>query len=96
MPRHRWELGVIEKLLTSTDHLCRSVAIRTSKGHTTQSLIKLYPVELHAVTCFKDANKGIALQLAPDEGTQAARIPRTAAITTRDAIVEQLSDSDQD
>ena len=96
MPRHRWELGVVEKLLMGADHLCRSVAIRTSKGHTTRSLVKLYPVELHAVNCFKDANKGIDPQLAPDEGTQAARVPRTAAITARDAIVAQLIDSDQD
>ena len=96
MPRHRWELGVVEKLLTGADHLCRSVAIRTSKGHTTRSLVKLYQVELNAVDCFKDANKGIDLQLAPDEDTQATRVPRTAAITARDAIVAQLIDSDQD
>ena len=96
MPRHRWELGVVEKLLTGADHLCRSVAIRTSKGHTTRSLVKLYPVELNAVDCFKDVNKGIDLQLAPDEDTQATRVPRTAAITARDPIVAQLIDSDQD
>jgi len=95
-PRHQWELGVVEKLLTGSDHLCRAVALRTSKGHTTRSLVKLYPVELNIVDCLVDSHKNINLNLAPDEVTQETRVPRTAAIAARDAIVAQLIDASQD
>ena len=95
-PRYQWELGVVEKLLTGSDHLCRTVALHTSKGHTPQSLVKLYPVELNVVDCLEDSNKNIDLNLAPDEVTQEIRVPRTAAIAASDAIVAQLIDGSQD
>ena len=95
-PHHQWELGVVEKLLTGSDHLCRAVALRASKGRTTRSLVKLYPVELNVVDCLEDSHKNINLHLAPDEVTQETRVSRTAAIATRDAIVAQLIDASQD
>ena len=83
--------------LTDTDHLCPAVALSTSKGHTTWSLVKLYPIELNVVDCLDDSNKNIDLNLAPDEVTQVTRVPRTAAIAVRgDAIVAELIDASQD
>ena len=47
MPRHRWELGIVEDLILRHDRLCLAAAVHTSKGHTTLSLVKLVPVELN-------------------------------------------------
>ena len=96
MPRHQWELGVTEKLLIGTDHLCRTVALCTSKGHTTQSLVKLYPVDQNVDDCLEDSNKNIDLNLAPDEVKQKTHVPCTAAVATRDAIAVQLIGPSQD
>ena len=68
-PRLQWQLGVVEKLLTGTDHICRAIAIHWLKGHTALPLLKLHPVELNVIDCLKDSNKIIYLNLAHDEVT---------------------------
>ena len=47
-PRHRWQLGVVTELIVGADSLCRAAVVRTSKGCTTRSIVKLYPLEVQA------------------------------------------------
>ena len=47
MPCNHWSLGIIEKLLPGSDDLCRATVVCTANGHTTCSVIKLYPLKLN-------------------------------------------------
>ena len=93
MPKHRWPLAVVETLIHGSDNLCRAAVVRTANGHTTRSLIKLYPLELNictdAVTEDPTANTE-----APSAGT--TRPLRCAARAPRDIIHAQLIDMQQD
>eukprot|EP00794_Sanderia_malayensis_P001767 gene1767-biopygen1613 len=92
-PRHRWPLGVVIKLLYGSDHLCRAACIRTANGHTTRSVIKLYPLELNVGKPHKEPNvsEGHA-----EHSTATTRPKRTAAAAARDKIFAQLIDQSHD
>ena len=45
-PPHRWSLGVVTKLLSGSDGICRAAVVRTAHGLTTRSIVKLFPLEL--------------------------------------------------
>ena len=47
IPRIRWNLAVITKLLYSSDGYVRSAKIRTAKGNTDRPITKLYPLEVY-------------------------------------------------
>ena len=78
------------------DQLCRAAAIRTSKGHTTRSLVKLVPVELNILDDV--SHKPIDNENPVDSNVSECRqrIPGKAARTARDMINAQLIDLLQD
>ena len=45
-PHHRWSLGVITQLLRGSDDLGRAAVVCITHGHTTRSIVKLFPLEL--------------------------------------------------
>ena len=92
-PRHHWELGLIQELILGADKLCRAAVVRTSRGRTTRSIIKLYPLEINApsYTLPEELPKSSNEKL-----TFPRRSLRNAAFTARDAIAAQLIDNDHD
>ena len=78
------------------DQLCRAAAIRTSKGHTIRSLVKLVPVELNISD--NVSPKTIDNENPVDSNVSECRqrIPRKAARAARDMINAQLIDLLQD
>ena len=91
-PRHRWALGVVTKLLRGSDGFCRAAVVRTAHGHTTRSIIKLFPLELAISNeggkeTVEDVN-----ELCKDS----TRPTRKAARDARDIIHAQLIDFQQD
>ena len=48
LPRNKWRLAVIERLVTDNDGLIRTVHIRTSTGRKNRPITKLYPLEVTA------------------------------------------------
>ena len=89
-PRHCWQLGVVTELIVGADSLCRVAVVRTSKGCTTRSIVKLYPLEVQAGS-----------HSTPEEGTENneehsninTRPQRKAAFVARDIIHAQLIDN---
>jgi len=49
-PRHKWRLGVIEKVIPSRDKIIRSVLLRTQRGVITRAVQHLFPLEITAHT----------------------------------------------
>ena len=91
-PRHRWSLGVVSQLLKGSDSLCRAAVVRTAHGHTTRSIIKLFPLEL---TVSKEERRDTVDETnAPSVAT--TRLTRKAARDARDTIRAQLIDQSQD
>ena len=95
-PRHRWEIGVIQALILGHDHLYRAAVVRTSKGHTTRSLVKLVPVELNTSNTVIDNTKDTNDNADSDVSERQQRVPRRAALKARDTIKAQLRDMSQD
>ena len=92
-PRHHWELGLVQELILGTDKLCRAAVVRMPHGHTTRSILKLYPLEVNA----RGEIPQEELPRASDENlTIPRRSLRKAAFTARDAIAAQLIDTSQD
>ena len=86
-PRHRWSLGVVTKLLSGSDGICRAAVVRTAHGLTTQSIVKLFPLELSVRNEHKaDSAEAIVPCL---ENT---RPTRKAAQAARELIKGQLID----
>ena len=48
IPKSRWTLAVVTKLLRSSDGIIRSTVIRTANGITNRPISKLYPLEVQA------------------------------------------------
>jgi len=94
-PRHCWELGIIQDLILGHDHLCRAAVVRTSKGHTTRSLVKLVPVELNISNKVIDNTKDTNDKTDSDSPEHQQRVPRRAALNARDTIKAQLMDISQ-
>eukprot|EP00794_Sanderia_malayensis_P016463 gene16463-biopygen12133 len=70
-----------------------TACIRTANGHTTRSVIKLYPLELNVGTPHKEPNvsEGHA-----EHSTVTTRPKRTAAAAARDKVLAQLIDQSHD
>ena len=92
-PRHHWELGLVQELILGTDKLCRAAVVRTSRGRTTRSIIKLYPLEINARS---DTLPEELPKSSNEKLTLPRRSLRKAAFTARDAIAAQLIDTDHD
>ena len=43
--RIRWNLAVVEELITGRDGPVRDVSVKTKHGQTTWPVLKLYPIE---------------------------------------------------
>ena len=91
MPRHRWSLSVVTKLLRGSDALCRAAVVRTAHGLTTRSLIKLFPLEL-SVRIEEKADSVHANEQCL-ENTQSNR---QAAQAARELLQHQVIDSEHD
>ena len=91
--RHHWELGLIQELILGNDKLCRAAVVRMSRGRTTRSIIKLYPLEINARS---DTLPEELPKSSNEKLTLPRRSLRKAAFTARDAIAAQLIDTDHD
>ena len=93
-PKHRWELGLVESLILGFDKLCRAAVVRTARGRTTRSIIKLYPLELSADLKTEDP---VTDTPGPtDNPVVNTRPTRQAAVDARNAIKAHLIDFSQD
>ena len=92
-PRHHWELGLIQDLILGTDKLRWAVVVRTPRGLTARSIIKLCPLEVGSCSSLvmEDMQKSSTEQL-----TLLQRPIRRPAFMARDAITAQLIDNSQD
>ena len=48
VPRNRWRLGRITRLITATDGVTRGAVVRTANGELQRPVQKLFPVELQS------------------------------------------------
>jgi len=92
----RWELGVIQDLILGHDHLCCAAVVRTSKGHTTRSLVKLVSVELNISNKVIDNTEDTNDTTDSDVSERQQHVPHRAALNARDTIKAQLIDMSQD
>ena len=83
-------------IILGHDRLCRAAAVRTSKGHTTQSLVKLVPVELNISDVSIHKSVDTDNPVVSDVTQRQQRVPRRAALNARDTIRAQLMDLSQD
>ena len=44
-PRIRWNLAVVEELITGRDGSVRAAKVKTKHGLSTRPIVKLYPIE---------------------------------------------------
>ena len=89
--RHHWELGVVTELILGADKFCRAAIVRTPRGRTSRSIVKLYPLEVHV-----DSTDSPIEGLSERSIRKSPRPARKAAFTARDAIMAQLIDGQQD
>ena len=83
-------------MILGHDHLCHAAVIRTSKGHTTRSLMKLVPVELSISNKVIDNTKDTNDKTDSEVSEHQQRVPRRAALNARDTIKAQLIDMSED
>ena len=97
-PRHHWELGLVTELILGHDKLCRAAVVRTSRGTTTRSILKLYPLEVHAsdVMQSREVLGKNTTEDSEEHSVTPKRSLRKAAFEARDAITAQLINSEQD
>ena len=69
LPRNRWKLGVVTRLMTERDNVTRGAIVKTGKGTIQRAIQQLYPLELscdreprqfvriHAATCKSGSNE---------------------------------------
>ncbi|XP_063400185.1 uncharacterized protein LOC134684804 [Mytilus trossulus] len=46
LPKKRWNIAVVDELITGNDGFTRAAIIRTSAGRTSLPIVKLYPLEI--------------------------------------------------
>ncbi|VDI19671.1 ethanolamine-phosphate phospho-lyase, partial [Mytilus galloprovincialis] len=46
LPKNRWNIAVVDKLITGNDGFTRAAIIRTRAGRTSRPIVKLYPLEI--------------------------------------------------
>ncbi|XP_076089954.1 uncharacterized protein LOC143061985 [Mytilus galloprovincialis] len=46
LPKNRWNIAVVDELITGNDVFTRAAIIRTSAGRTSRPIVKLYPLEI--------------------------------------------------
>ncbi|VDH98724.1 Hypothetical predicted protein [Mytilus galloprovincialis] len=46
LPKNRWNIAVVDELITGNDGFTRAAIIRTSAGRTSRPIVKLYPLEI--------------------------------------------------
>ena len=83
MPRHRWELGIIEDLILRYNRLCRSAVVRV-------------PVELNISNKVIDNTTDTNDKTDSDVSKHQQRVPRRAVLNARDTIKVQLLVRSQD
>ena len=93
--KHRWPLGIVEKLIEGKDNHCRAAVVKTANGYTTRSIVKLYPLELrldeHDIeNSNKNSNEEYRAVIDKSRPT------RKAAFNARDAVMAQLIDEQHD
>ena len=79
--RLRWDMAVIQSLITGNDGIARAATIKTRTGHTNRPLTKLYPLEI-----------GVSEQSCEKEKTNTTRPTRRAALDAREKIKIFASD----
>ena len=89
-PRHHLELGLVQDLILGADKLCRAAVVRTPRGRTTRSIVKLYPLEVGSCSSLVMENMQ---KSSTEQLTLLQRPIRRAAFTARDAITAQLIDN---
>ena len=98
MSKHRWPLGVVDKLIQGNDNYCRAAVVRTASGHTTRSIVKLYPLELNVREDRPEERtvESSGINSSEEHCIDKKRPKRLAASSAREKIRKQLIDNSQD
>ena len=98
MSKHRWPLGVVDKLIKGNDNYCRAAVVRTASGHTTRSIVKLYPLELnvHEGRPEERTVESSGINSSEEHCIDKKRPKRLAASSAREKIRKQLLYNSQD
>ena len=54
LPKTRWNIAIVEELITGNDGFTRAAFIRTKGGRTCRPIVKLYPLEIRHETSDED------------------------------------------
>ena len=98
MSKHRWPFGVVDKLIEGNDNYCRAAVVRTASGHTTRSIIKLYPLELNVCEDRPEERtaESSSINSSEEHCIDKKRPKRLAASSPREKTRKQLIDNSRD